>query len=102
MVLALFTGIGDASLGLTLKKPKENQCFWLRALKNLRKINVFALPGHLVDPGVTIGPTTAQVARRWAKLGMSRREGTAHRQNLYTQTPDPPHACGRLVFHHPL
>ena len=27
-----------------------------------------------------------------------RREGTAHRQNLYTQTPDSPHSCGRLVF----
>ena len=26
-----------------------------------------------------------------------RREGTAHRQNLYTQTPDSPHSCGRLV-----
>ena len=64
MVLALFAGIGDPCLGLTLKKPKENQCFWLRALKNLRKICVFALPGHLVDPGVTIGPTTAQVASK--------------------------------------
>ena len=55
MVFALFAGIGDLCLGLTLKKPKENQCFWLRALKNLKKINVFALPEHLVDPGVTIG-----------------------------------------------
>ena len=27
-----------------------------------------------------------------------RREGTAHRQNLYTQTPDSPHLCGRLVY----
>ena len=48
MILALFAGIGDLFLALTLKKPKENQCFWLRTLKNLRKINVFALPEHLV------------------------------------------------------
>ena len=41
---ALFAGIGDPFLGLTLKKPKENQCFWLRTLKNLRKINVFIFP----------------------------------------------------------
>ena len=38
---ALFAGIGDLFLALTFKKPKENQCFWLRTLKNLRKINVF-------------------------------------------------------------
>ena len=30
MILALFAGIGDLFLALTLKKPKENQCFWLR------------------------------------------------------------------------
>ena len=45
---ALFAGIGDPFLALTVKKPKENQCFWLRTLKNLRKMNVFALPKHLV------------------------------------------------------
>ena len=28
----------------------------------------------------------------------SSRKGIAHRQNLYTQTPDSPHACGRLVL----
>ena len=27
---ALFAGIGDPCLALTVKKPKENQCFWLR------------------------------------------------------------------------
>ena len=31
-------------MALTLKKPKENHCFWLRTLKNLRKISVFAFP----------------------------------------------------------
>ena len=28
-------------LASNLKKPKENHCFWLRTLKNLRKIIVF-------------------------------------------------------------
>ena len=37
-------------LASNLKKPKENQCFWLRNLKNVRKINVFAPPGG-GDPG---------------------------------------------------
>ena len=55
MILALFAGIGDLFLALTLKKPKENQCFWLRTLKNLRKINVFALPEHLVTLGAPLG-----------------------------------------------
>ena len=56
ILLALFAGIGDPFLGLTLKKPKENQCFWLRTLKNLRKINVFAFPEHLVTLGAPLGP----------------------------------------------
>ena len=30
ILLALFAGIGDPFLALTVKKPKENQCFWLR------------------------------------------------------------------------
>ena len=51
-----FAGIGDLFLALSLKKPKENQCFWLRTLKNLRKINVFALPEHLVTLGAPLGP----------------------------------------------
>ena len=55
MILALFAGIGDLCLALTLKKPKENQCFWLRTLTNLRKINVFALPEHLVTLGAPLG-----------------------------------------------
>ena len=55
MILALFAGIGDLFLALTFKKPKENQCFWLRTLKNLRKINVFALPEHLVTLGAPLG-----------------------------------------------
>ena len=37
-----------------------------------------------------------KVAFRAPKVTSSRK-GTAHRQNLYTQTPDSPHACGRLV-----
>ena len=39
-----------------------------------------------------------KVAFRAPKVTSSRK-GTAHRQNLYTQTPDSPHACGRLVLH---
>merc|ERR1711953_249946 len=59
--LALFAGIGDPFLALTLKKPKENHCFWLRTLKNLRKTFVFAFPRASGDPGGTIGPTTRTV-----------------------------------------
>ena len=40
-----------------------------------------------------------KVAFRAPKVTSSRK-GTAHRQNLYTQTPDSPHACGRLVSFH--
>ena len=58
---ALFAGIGDPFLALTVKKPKENQCFWLRTLKNLRKTFVFAFPRASGDPGGTIGPTTRTV-----------------------------------------
>ena len=39
-----------------------------------------------------------KVAFRAPKVTSSRK-GTAHRQNLYTQTPDSPHACGRLVIY---
>ena len=35
-----FKRIGDPFLALTVKKLKENQCFWLRTVKNLRKIKV--------------------------------------------------------------
>ena len=55
MNLALFPGIGDPFFSQTLKKPKEKQCVWLRTLKNLRKINVFALPEHLVTLGAPLG-----------------------------------------------
>ena len=58
VLLALFSGIGDRFLALTFKKPKENHCFWLRTLKNLRKTFVFAFPTASGDPGGTIGPTT--------------------------------------------
>ena len=58
ILLALFAGIGDPFLALTLKKPKENHCFWLRTLKNLRKTFVFVFPRASGDPGGTIGPTT--------------------------------------------
>ena len=55
MILELFPGIRDPFFSQTLKKPKENQCFWLRTLKNLRKINVFAFPEHLVTQGAPLG-----------------------------------------------
>ena len=41
MFLNSFSGIGDPFLALTIKKPKENLCFWIRTLKNLGKIYVF-------------------------------------------------------------
>ena len=78
MILVLFAGIGDICLALTLKKPTKNQCVWLRTLTtNLRKNNAFALPEHLVTLGA------------W---------GTAHRQNLYTQTPVIGHVYDMLVL----
>ena len=40
-ILALFAGKWGPILRPTLKKPKENQGFWLQPLKNLRKIKVF-------------------------------------------------------------
>ena len=60
----LFPGIWDPFLSQTLKKPKENQCFWLRTLKNLRKINVFALPEHLVTLGAPLGPPRPDQIRK--------------------------------------
>ena len=86
--------------------------FWLRTLKNLRKINVFAFPKHLVTLGTPLGPprpsswrTAGSLAGiRFEMRGICnllrlveshppfRREGTPHRQNLYTQTPESPHA----------
>ena len=47
MILKHFAGIGDLIFGSTLEKPKENQGFGHRTLKNLRKINVFAFQRHL-------------------------------------------------------
>ena len=70
ILLALFSGIGDPFLALNLKKPKENHCFWLRTLKNLRKTFVFVFPRASGDPGGTIGPTTPK--------------------KYISQTPDPP------------
>ena len=64
ILLALFAGIGDPFLGLTLKKPKENQCFWLRTLKNLRKIDVLAFPEHLVTLGAPLGPPRPDQIRK--------------------------------------
>ena len=55
LILALFAGIGDLFLALTIEKHEENQCVGLRALKNLRKIIVFALPEHLVTLGASLG-----------------------------------------------
>ena len=54
MILTLFAGLVDLFLALTLERPEENQCFRLPILKNLRKINVFALPRASGDPGGTI------------------------------------------------
>ena len=70
LILALFAGIGDLFLDLTLKKPSENQCFWFRTLKNLRKINAFALPKHLATLESPLGPPRPK--------------------NYISQTPDPP------------
>ena len=61
MILELFPGIRDPFFSQTLKKPKENQCVWLRTLKNLRKIDVFALPEHLV----TLGASILDLKRSW-------------------------------------
>ena len=58
ILLPLFARIGDPLLALTLKKPKENHCFWLRTLKNPWKTFVFAFPRASGDPGGTIGLTT--------------------------------------------
>ena len=70
MILALVARIGDLFGALTLKKPKENRCVWLRTLKNLKKINVFAVPEHLVTLGAPLGPPRPK--------------------NYISQTPDPP------------
>ena len=52
-------------LASNLKKPKENQCFWLRTLKKLRKMNVFAIPKHLVTLGAPLGQNdTREAAER--------------------------------------
>ena len=66
MNLALFPGIWELFLDLNLKKPKENQCVWLRTLKNLRKIRVFAFPEHLVTLGAPLGGHACSVAIKTA------------------------------------
>ena len=43
MNLTHFAGKWGLFLGPTREKSKQNQCFWLRTLKNLRKINDFCL-----------------------------------------------------------
>ena len=49
----------EPMLGLTLEKPKENQCVQLQPLKLLRKIKVLRLWEPLGDPkGVRAGPGT--------------------------------------------
>ena len=42
MATDFYSEIGDLFLTLSLKKPKENQCFGLRTFENARKIYVFA------------------------------------------------------------
>ena len=118
MLLAFFPGIGSLFLGLNLKKPKENQCFWLQTLKNPRVMHVFAFPVHLVTLGAPLGPPRPSSWRRAGSLAgirfemrricnllrlveshpPFRREGTAH---LYTQTHDSPHACGLVLLFSP-
>ena len=71
-------------LASNLKKPKENLCFWLRTLNGC-------------VPPFASAPSLARLLPQSLPPPL-RREGTAHRQNLYTQTPDSPHACGRLVM----
>ena len=47
-----FSALGAPGSSQNLKKPKENQCFWLQPSKNLRKINVFLPLGfHPSPPG---------------------------------------------------
>ena len=69
MILELFPGIRNPFFSQTVKKPKENQCFWLRTLKNLRKINVFALPEHLVTLGAPLG--SARPKNYWRRSAPS-------------------------------
>ena len=70
-------------LASNLEKPEENQCFWVRALNGC-------------VPPFASAPSLARSLPQSLPPPF-RREGTAHRQNLYTQTPDSPHLCGRLV-----
>ena len=59
MISALFAGKWVPILSSTLKKPKENQGFWLQPLKNLRKINVFGPWGPMGPPGAPWGHNVA-------------------------------------------
>ena len=56
VILALFAGKWVPKLSLTFKKPKENQCFRLQPLKNLRKINGFRPGSPWGAPGGPMGP----------------------------------------------
>ena len=75
-ILALFAGKWGPILRSTLKKPKENQGFWLQPLKNLRKIKVFGYMGPLGPygapmwpHGVPMGPHGLSPGLPWAPMG---------------------------------
>ena len=68
-ILAHWAGKWRPILRSTLKKPKENQGFWLQPLKNLRKINVFGswpLLGPMGRPG---GPHGHHMGARGGPMG---------------------------------
>ena len=76
-------GVLLLSLERKMRWQKCETLSWLSSRSNLASFAVF-----YNDFGT--------FCRNWESF---RREGTAHRQNLYTQTPDSPHSCGRLVHY---
>ncbi len=56
MNLAHLAGKWGPIFRQTIKKPKENQGFWLQPLKNLMNLIVFYLVGPLGPPGGPMGP----------------------------------------------
>ena len=81
MVSALFWELGT-HLWLTLKKPKENQCFFLIVALGI----LLAILGTiLVQNGLLGGPLN--------DLGHN-----LERHSLYSQTPDPPQSGHYVIF----